>query len=99
MKLAIKKWATVGRLVIDTPDYGFFAVMAAFSDPGRAEPLDDRDPRRRRVAHPFATAQRLRRVLRAREAGWLVVTRRHAAMAAKVGTEQAATSKFVLFQL
>ena len=91
--------STAGRLVIDTPNYGFFAVMAAFGDPGRAEPLDDRDPRRRRLAHPFATAQRLRRVLRPRAADWLVVTRQHAAMAAKVGTERAATSKFVLFQL
>ena len=34
-----------GMLAIDTPDYGYFAVQAAFGAPRRTRVLDDHDPR------------------------------------------------------
>jgi hypothetical protein len=73
------------RLLIDAPDYGYFAVIAGFGAPDRAEPVDDRDPRKARPPDAFRSVSALR--ARAREAGatWIVTHGDHAAIAAEVG--------------
>jgi hypothetical protein len=88
-----------GKLVIDTPDYGYFAVMAAASGPERAEPLDDHDPRHDRSPDPFASPDELGRVLRARGATSLVTSVERAEVARHIGVERARTERFVLIEL
>ncbi|MBN1608503.1 MAG: hypothetical protein JW940_17860 [Polyangiaceae bacterium] len=98
--LVARSLASDGRVLVDTPDYGFFAVMAALGAPERARPLDDRDPRHPRGTNPFALPSALRRAIEQRGgARWLVVTRAHAKVASRLGAERASTSKFVLFDL
>lgn len=91
--------ASLGKLVIDTPDYGFFAVMAAAGGPERAEPLDDRDPRHDRSSDPFASLDGLGRVLRARGATSLVTPIERAEVARDIGVERARTERFALIEL
>lgn len=92
--------ASTGDVLIDTPDYGFFAVMAAVGAPERARPVDDRDPRRPRGPNPFVSHAVLRRTLHERGgAAWLVVTRSHARVASQLGIERASNAHWVLFQL
>ena len=73
------------RLAIDTPDYGFFAVMAGFQHPERAVALDDRDPRHPRPVDPFADPRSLVRQLSREDATWLVASGDHRSVAAQVG--------------
>jgi hypothetical protein len=92
--------AATGPVLVDTPDYGFFAVMAAQGSPERTRPLDDRDPRRPHGPNPFATPSALRRAIEQRGgARWLVATRAHAKVASALGAERASNPRFVLFEL
>src|SRR5262249_30399350 len=68
------------ELAIDTPDYGYFAVIAAFGLPTNAAPIDDRDPRKPRAPDPFQSSAAFDAYLRERKPGWLVATRAHAAL-------------------
>jgi hypothetical protein len=61
------------RILIDTSDYAFWAVIAGFGDPNRARPFDDRDPRKPRAADPFASDDALRARIRDENARWIVV--------------------------
>jgi hypothetical protein len=60
------------RMLVDTPDYGFFAVMAAFGAPERAEPTDDRDPRHKRPSDPLSSPGALQAFLSRNPASWLI---------------------------
>jgi hypothetical protein len=66
--------ASTDRLVIDTPDYGFFAIIVGFRHPERAAPLDDRDPRHARQPDPFTDATTLAQRLEQADASWLVAS-------------------------
>ena len=66
----------VSALAIDTPDYGFFAVQAAFGSPGETTVLDDHDPCHP-SASPFRDAPSLDRALRERGAKSVIVTTAH----------------------
>jgi hypothetical protein len=44
-KLAKVASSSRDTLLIDHPDFGFYAVIAAFGAPERAKPIDDHDPR------------------------------------------------------
>jgi hypothetical protein len=62
----------VQRLLIDSGDYGYFAVIAAFEDPRHATGIVDGDPRQAKL-HFDTPAQRMRHHIRNHRADWLVV--------------------------
>lgn len=64
-----------GRLLIDTADFGFYAVMSGFGAPERAEPVDDRDPRKPREPSPWLSPESLRALLARRDAAVVVAPR------------------------
>ncbi|HEY2404468.1 MAG TPA: hypothetical protein VGI10_00590 [Polyangiaceae bacterium] len=83
-------------LAIDTPDYGFFAVIAAFADPAHARAIDDRDPRNPTKPDPFASPEALDGYLAAAKPPWLVVTHEHAALVSARCSVRAGNAGFVL---
>jgi hypothetical protein len=83
-------------LWIDTPDYSYLAVTAAYGRPNAAEPFDDRDPRHQRAADPFTSESTLRERASARREAWLVVTRPHLGVARQLGTVRAETPTLAL---
>lgn len=83
-------------LWIDTSDYSYLAVMAAYRRPNAAEPFDDRDPRHARAPDPFTSEAALRTRAGSRPDAWLVVTREHAPLAGRVGVVRAETPSYVL---
>ncbi|HVU00933.1 MAG TPA: hypothetical protein VHE30_04245 [Polyangiaceae bacterium] len=87
------------RLLVDTPDYGYFAVIASFGAPERAEPVELRDPRLARAADAFSSADALRaRIARARATA-LVVSRPHWEMADSMGEWVEKRSSFGLLRV
>ena len=89
--------ARPGSLLVDTKDYGFFAVMAAFGRPGMSSPADNHDPRRRPALDAFSSEAELRR--RLGQSRWLLATREHASLARRVGSVAAETPRFVLVRV
>jgi hypothetical protein len=83
-------------LLIDTPDYSYLAVIAAFGAPRAAEPFDDHDPRHPRPPNPFASEATLRAFAATHPDAWLVVSRAHASLAARLGRIVTETPEFVL---
>jgi hypothetical protein len=83
-------------LWIDTPDYSYLAVTAAYGRPNAAVPFDDRDPRHERAVDPFTSENTLRERASARREAWLVVSRPHVAMALQLGTVRAETPTLTL---
>jgi hypothetical protein len=86
------------RLLVDSRDYGYLAVIAGFGRPERAAAFDPRDPRQPPRADAFASAGALRRRLQGAGADWLVVTREHAEVARTVGVVRAENPDFLLLQ-
>jgi hypothetical protein len=62
-------------LVVDTPDYGYFAVIAAFGDPARAITLRSHDPREGEQEDPYDAARRLSALFEGDGGGYLVAPR------------------------
>ncbi len=87
------------RLVIDTPDYGFFAVMAGFRNVERAAPLDDRDPRRSHGADPFRDPAALAARLAGERASWLVTSGAHRAVARQVAYPEVEQGELLLLRV
>ena len=87
----------VTALAVDTTDYGYLAVQAAFGSPTRSSPLDDHDPRHARPLDPFLTSADLGRALRERGAPFLVATRAHAGVAGAGCAEVWQNAGFGLF--
>jgi hypothetical protein len=86
-----------GHLLVDTEDYGYFAVLAAFADPARARALDERDPRQKtRLPAPFSSLQALRARLEQEGCRWLIATQAHRNLAREVGTPRAETARLLL---
>jgi len=86
------------RLAIDTPDYGFFAVMAAFGRAGAATALDDRDPRHPRPPDALRSPAALDARLRAVGARWVVTAADRKSLAG-VGVERARDGALALYEL
>jgi hypothetical protein len=84
-------------LFVDTRDFGYFAVSAAFGKPNASAPASDRDPRKGRQADPFESVEALGKRLKAPKA-WLVATNEHAALAATLGTVRARNAGFTLVE-
>jgi hypothetical protein len=86
-----------GALAIDTPDYGYFAVQAAFGSPANTAVLDDHDPRRP-IPSPFSSAQALDGALRNCHAGFVIVAKAHAALLDPRCSELWDNAGFALFR-
>jgi hypothetical protein len=92
------------RLAIDTPDYGYFAVIAAFGATERCVPLARRDPRTPDLLNPFVDLDALRTRLVTEHATALVVSEEHWPLASSVGRlvatrEQHGAGRFALYAL
>jgi hypothetical protein len=87
------------HLLIATEDYGYFAVMASYGWPSRAEVLHDHDPRRPSADAPFSSARWLENELGQRGARWLVAARRHAPLLEGLGRIAAKNERFVLLEV
>jgi hypothetical protein len=85
-------------LVIDTDDYGYLAVTAAFQRPLASAPLNDRDPRKAPGNDAFESLAALRARLETTPNAWLVTTTRHELLAAKLGTMRARNARFTLVE-
>lgn len=114
-RAAAKTVPAGAHLLIDTPDFGYFAVIAAFERPLNAEPFDDHDPRTpRRPA--FDSPEALTAFLRARAVPpkptspspsapphqaprWFVATEAHAVVAAQAGELRARVPGFGLYEI
>jgi hypothetical protein len=73
------------RLLIDTPDFAFYAVMAGFGDPTRATPMDDHDPRKSRPPDPYISTEALQGVVNREGAAAMVVPVARSAAASALG--------------
>ena len=89
---------TSGSLAIDTPDYGYTAVQAAFGTPISTRALDEHDPRHP-DPDPFASPHALEGALHARGARFALVTVKHAPLLTKdrAFSELWRSGAFVLF--
>jgi hypothetical protein len=87
------------RLLVDTSDYGYFAVIAAFGAPERAEPVDRHDPRRPSSSDPLATELEARSLLSRTSARWLVVEAPHLHLASSMGIVAANAGDLSLVRL
>ncbi|HEX6275395.1 MAG TPA: hypothetical protein VFZ53_20285 [Polyangiaceae bacterium] len=85
-------------LLVDTPDYGYLAVTAAFGRPNGSIPLDDHDPRKKRSADAFASQEALRKRWGIVPDAWLVARDTHAPVAASLGRVRARNAAFTLFE-
>jgi hypothetical protein len=91
--------STPERLLIDTPDFGYFAVIAGFARPEHALPLSDHDPRRGSTPYPGTFEERLHQALRQNAARWLVAPVERASRIHGRADELARNSRYALFEL
>lgn len=89
----------VTRLAIDSDDYAFFAIQAAFGHPARTLVLDDRDPRKARQPAWTDNPQRLLSTLRSAQIPALVLPRIRAPFAHAVGSVSEENAGFLLVDL
>lgn len=75
--LAASKIATGQRVLIDTVDYGYFAIEAAFARPNDVVILDAHDPRHPTKSDAFASEGKLRAALTQHRSKWLLMQRMH----------------------
>jgi hypothetical protein len=89
------------RLLVDTPDYGYFAVLAGHASPERAEPLDDHDPRHGRRAPGAAQNQppNLGAELAAAHTRYLVTQRERQGAATRFGPVVAESKRFIVVEV
>lgn len=87
------------RLLVDTTDYGFFAVQAAFGDPARARPVTDHDPRRPAAADPFVSRAALSERIASEGTTMILVTKQHLPVARLVGEPLREDGQLALLQV
>ncbi len=88
-----------GRVMIDTPDFGFYAIMAGLGRPSQAVPLDDHDPRHSRPPDAFASVATLRARAHALHARYLIATAEHVLTAQAAGEILAGSKRYLLVKL
>lgn len=86
------------ELLIDTGDYGYFAVITGFEQPARAFGLVDQDPRQPKLDFASDDA-RLRHYLRAHDSRWLVVRKSALPTLGAVGPTLAETQSLALLKV
>jgi hypothetical protein len=85
-------------LLVDTDDFGYLAVTAAFQNPRAALAMNDRDPRKHAVSDPFASLETLRSRVEMAPNAWLIATTAHAPLAEKLGSVRARNERFTLVE-
>ncbi|MFC1641086.1 ArnT family glycosyltransferase [Myxococcota bacterium] len=85
-----------GRLLIDTQDYGYFAVQATFGRPENSVIARTQDPRRPAKASPLSSREALESLLNEQQIRWFITTRQHEAVAQAVGDIVAVTPRLIL---
>jgi hypothetical protein len=85
------------KVVIDTPDFGYFAVQAALGY-GKSMPLAEHDPRHPDPPAP-TTSQELAARFRPLDARWLVTTKERLPLAEPLGPVRMTTPHLVVVQL
>jgi hypothetical protein len=95
-RLASRHARTGDRLLIDTPDFGFYAVIAGFAQPERAAPITDHDPRRPPAPDPFASEPPLRERVAQSQARLVVVRDEHLPIASRLGAVLERRSPYTL---
>jgi hypothetical protein len=87
------------RLAVDTPDLGYFAVIAAFGAPEHAVTVDEHDPRRPRAENPFDSEEHLRAYLARARTAWLVAAGPHRDVAQRLGEVVTTSGELSLVRL
>lgn len=85
-------------LLIDSEDYAYLAVTAAFGRPNHAVPFDDHDPRHARSADVSLDGRPLRESLARTPGAFLVATRAHEQTARQLGSIRAENAEFLLIE-
>ncbi len=87
-----------GRILIDTADFGFYAVMAALGCPERAAAFATHDPRRPDREDAWSSEKALRQRLQAEHAAWFITRSEREPLARSTGQVRARNSRFLLLQ-
>jgi hypothetical protein len=87
-----------GHVLIDTTDYGFYAVIAALGCPERAAAFETHDPRKPATENSWSSATALRQRLQAEHAAWFIIPAQREALARSIGRVQARNPGFVLLE-
>lgn len=91
---------SIERLAIDAPDFGYFAVQAAFARPWRSVPLNTHDPRAPRGADLLREKPHtVRAALARQEVQWLALPRARAPLAHAVGDVREGNADWLLLEL
>jgi len=93
---AARQFTSAG-LAIDTADYGYFAVQAAFGSPRGTSVLDDHDPRHA-SKNPFGSTAALDGVLQKQALHFALVTTEHAALLPARCSARWASPRYALFE-
>lgn len=91
-----RRYAKSGMLVIDTPDFGYFAVQAGFGRPRDSRVLDEHDPRRPR-ARPVAASD-LESAVQSHQTQFAVLELERAALIAPRCLRRWNNARFALLQ-
>jgi hypothetical protein len=86
------------RLLVDTDDYAYFAVLAGFERAARGQPLREHDPRLAEV-DPWSSPTELRRRLRDSQAAFLIAGTDKLPKLADFGSVVLATERYALIEL
>ena len=102
-EIGIGKLATervpIGPVIIDTPDFGYFAIQVGMAGSTASTSLDSHDPRKQDSREVITDTASLDRSLRRQGATWLITTHARAPIAAPLGMTTDRNSRYVLIQL
>jgi hypothetical protein len=87
------------RILIDTTDYGYFAIMAGHGAPPLTAPLETRAPKNHRISTAQEFETELRLALQAANAEWFVTPHLRADFARTLGSVRASNERFLLVQI
>ncbi|MFO7178485.1 MAG: glycosyltransferase family 39 protein [Pseudomonadota bacterium] len=91
---------SIDRLAIDAPDFGYFAIQAAFGRPRDTRVLDARDPREPRSRDLLVESPPgLRRFLLTRGYRWLAVPTSRVERARQIGSVRELNDRWALIEL
>lgn len=89
----------VEGLLIDAPDFGFFAVQAAFGKPGQTRVLDDKDPRKTRPDALLESTEAFTRAQTLSGFRWLALPKTRYERLPGLGKPRERSSRWVLVEL
>jgi hypothetical protein len=86
-------------LLINTSDFGYFAVSAAFGRPEATQAIGQADPRLRTPPERLDSPERVHQALVRSHATFVVLPLERAPVARAVATERARNTRFAIFEL